>query len=341
MSCLPLWRWWRFRLCLFFEAGQAPDGDNSPVSVLARPAGRTRDAGHGWHSFNVAFHLLLIDPGVHGYEMAALANDLRELGQRVVAGFSAHPHWDHLLWHARLGAAPVGAGNSVMAVDLVSPAESREAESGIWLRESLFVGHCRYSCHYGSRIWRCCACSGWLALLGRSDRAKDAQILILRHQVAVLQRQVKTPRLAWADRAVLAALARILPSGQLGQLRLIISPRPLLRWHSRLVRWRWAFPAACCWTAQDREIGTGAGAGDGARQSGLGTFWPRRRCGRSSKTPGSTRHPGTRRSGLTWRAFLEVQAKTILAVDFFHAGTRLPACRAAETRSARALMARE
>ena len=50
--------------------------------------------------------VLLIDPGVHGYEMAALANELRELGQPVVAGFSTHPHWDHLLWHAGLGTAP-------------------------------------------------------------------------------------------------------------------------------------------------------------------------------------------------------------------------------------------
>ena len=50
--------------------------------------------------------VLLIDPGVLGPEMADLANDLRELGQPVVAGFSTHPHWDHLLWHARLGAAP-------------------------------------------------------------------------------------------------------------------------------------------------------------------------------------------------------------------------------------------
>jgi glyoxylase-like metal-dependent hydrolase (beta-lactamase superfamily II) len=50
--------------------------------------------------------VLLIDPGILGYEMVALADDLRELGQPVVAGFSTHPHWDHLLWHARLGAAP-------------------------------------------------------------------------------------------------------------------------------------------------------------------------------------------------------------------------------------------
>ena len=50
--------------------------------------------------------VLLIDPGVTGDEIACLANDLRELGQLVVAGFSTHPHWDHLLWHARLGAAP-------------------------------------------------------------------------------------------------------------------------------------------------------------------------------------------------------------------------------------------
>jgi glyoxylase-like metal-dependent hydrolase (beta-lactamase superfamily II) len=50
--------------------------------------------------------VLLIDPGVHGYEMNCLANDLAELGQTVEAGFSTHPHWDHLLWHARLGAAP-------------------------------------------------------------------------------------------------------------------------------------------------------------------------------------------------------------------------------------------
>src|SRR5262245_45120109 len=50
--------------------------------------------------------VLLIDPGIRDDELACLAEDLRELGQPVVAGFSTHPHWDHLLWHAKLGEAP-------------------------------------------------------------------------------------------------------------------------------------------------------------------------------------------------------------------------------------------
>ena len=49
---------------------------------------------------------LVIDPGILGSEMVALANDLHDVGQRVVAGFSTHPHWDHLLWHPELGEAP-------------------------------------------------------------------------------------------------------------------------------------------------------------------------------------------------------------------------------------------
>ncbi|MFD0554989.1 MBL fold metallo-hydrolase [Streptomyces rectiviolaceus] len=50
--------------------------------------------------------VLLVDPGIKGDEMACLANDIRELGQPVVAGFSTHPDWDHVLWHAELGEAP-------------------------------------------------------------------------------------------------------------------------------------------------------------------------------------------------------------------------------------------
>jgi putative transposase len=89
---------------------------------------------------------------------------------------------------------------------------------------------------------------GGLALLARSNRAKDAGILILRHQVAVLQRQAKTPRLSRADRAVLAALTRLLPRSQLRKLRLIVSPRTRLRWHADLVRRRWSYP----WRAPGR-----------------------------------------------------------------------------------------
>lgn len=81
---------------------------------------------------------------------------------------------------------------------------------------------------------------GWIALLARSQTSKDVEILVLRHQLSVLRRQVTTPRPSWADRAILSALARFLPRNR--RRHLFITPRTLLRWHAVLVKRRWTYP---------------------------------------------------------------------------------------------------
>ena len=174
---------------------------------------------------------------------------------------------------------------------------------------------------------------GWLALLARSERAKDVEIPILRHQVAVHQRQVTDPRLSWADRAVLAALARFLPGSQLRRLRLIASPRTLLRRHADLVRRHWSYPRRTpgrprtAWAVRALVLEMARySPGWGYRRihgelAGLGhklapsTVW------QILQDAGIDPAPG--RSGQSWRAFLEAQAKTILATDFFHVETVL------------------
>jgi putative transposase len=74
---------------------------------------------------------------------------------------------------------------------------------------------------------------GWMVLRIRSDTTKDVEILVLRHQLAVLQRRTPRPRMSWADRALTAALARLLPVRR--RLGLIITPSTLLRWHRQLI----------------------------------------------------------------------------------------------------------
>ncbi len=81
---------------------------------------------------------------------------------------------------------------------------------------------------------------GWLVLLGRSSASKDAELLVLRHEIGVLRRANPRPGLDWADRAVLATLIRLLPA----RLRMhrLVTPGTVLRWHRRLITRKWTYP---------------------------------------------------------------------------------------------------
>jgi putative transposase len=170
---------------------------------------------------------------------------------------------------------------------------------------------------------------GWIILLARSEASKDAEILVLRHQVLVLRRQVGAPKPSWADRAIISALVRRIPRTR--RLCLLVTPRTLLRWHAHLVRRRWTYPrrgpgrpptrptirALVLHLAAEnpawgyRRI-TGELAGLG-RKVGAATVW------RILHKAGID--PVPRRSGPNWGQFLRAQAEGILACDFFHADT--------------------
>jgi putative transposase len=78
--------------------------------------------------------------------------------------------------------------------------------------------------------------AGWMVVLARSSASRDAELLVLRQEVAVLRRQNPKPKLDWAGRMVVAALSR--PLAMPLRMSRLATPETLLRWHRRLLRWR-------------------------------------------------------------------------------------------------------
>jgi putative transposase len=107
---------------------------------------------------------------------------------------------------------------------------------------------------------------GWMAPLARPSASKDAGLLVLRKEVAVLRRQSPRPKLDWADRMVLAALARLLPWP--GRMSRLVTPDTLLRWHRRLVRWRWTYPPKGGRPPADAKLGLRADTVGSVRRHG-------------------------------------------------------------------------
>ena len=163
-------------------------------------------------------------------------------------------------------------------------------------------------------------------LLGRSSASKDVEILVLRHEVALLRRTQPRPRLDWADRAVLAALIRALPR-RLRAHRLV-TPGTVLRWHRRLVTRKWTYPrragrppmAADTVAVIERMATENPTWGYQRIQGELRKIGVRvsastiRRVLRRLGVPPAPR----RQTDLSWREFLRTQAAGMLAVDFFH-----------------------
>ena len=175
------------------------------------------------------------------------------------------------------------------------------------------------------------------ALLGalvRSRRGldvKDVELLVLRHELTILRRQVAGPKLGMADRALLTAAAVHLPRPQ--RSLLLVTPRTLLRWHRALVRWKWRQPP--------RRVGRPRLSPElralVLRLARENPRWGHRRiCGELAKlgfrvSPTSIRRllaqaglgPAPRRGGPSWREFLRSQAGSIVACDFFTVETIL------------------
>ncbi len=179
--------------------------------------------------------------------------------------------------------------------------------------------------------WAFCRVLQLIRLIGHSDTDLAVEVVMLRHEVAVLRRQVHRPALQSADRAVLAGLARLLPRRRLGHF--FVQPATQLGWYRDLVAKRLTY-------SHGRPSRPAIAKGTTAlvlRLSKENPTWGYRRIHGELATMGVTiatssvwailkRHgvdPSPRRSGPTWAEFLSAQAKGLMACDFFHVNTVL------------------
>jgi putative transposase len=167
---------------------------------------------------------------------------------------------------------------------------------------------------------------GWLVLLSRSAASKNVELLVLRHEVAVLRRTKPNPQVDWADRAILATLIHLLPRAL--RMHRLVTPGTVLRWHRRLVARKWTYPQRTGRPPVSAEIAAlierlateNNGWGYQRIQGELLKLGHRvsastiRRVLKALKIPPAPK----RHTDTTWRQFLHAQAATMLATDFFH-----------------------